>query len=330
MNGTWLLPAPCVKVNLRKKPRLWDAWVVPLFNAVPDAGGAGVDGLLSPGANAQAHAGGGAKGDASEEKDDWDTIMGKRAVEEEGILCTDPLIFVGGKCKDYEKQELTGTQRGGPPRVSIQGQPVYIPLFAFPVFALVIPFSVIAGADVPFQPFAASYSPPSHTSTPASRLLPLALLAPSAAPTRNTSSTALALSWQVTLNPSTAAAAAAAELSDLKMEQPRVHVAVLIAMPVPGMFTPSSSSSFTSSTAPTPHTSTPQTPTWVSYLPTPVPGDDPDNTGLPHLEVGVVSVGVVTAPDGDTDREGEGEGSSKGVLHDSEDGDGGGKAKAPQ
>jgi hypothetical protein len=74
-NGTWLLPAPRVKVDLRKKPRLWDAWVVPPFNAAPDAGGAGADGLLSPGANAQAHAGVGAKGDASEEKDEWDAIM---------------------------------------------------------------------------------------------------------------------------------------------------------------------------------------------------------------------------------------------------------------
>jgi hypothetical protein len=68
----------------------------------------------------------------------------------------------------------------------------------------------------------------------------------------------------------------------------------------------------------------------VSYLPAPAPGDDPDDAGLPHLEVGVASVGVVAAPDGDADGEGEGEGGGKGVLRDSEDGAGGGKAKVPQ
>ncbi|KAJ7364522.1 hypothetical protein DFH08DRAFT_1016937 [Mycena albidolilacea] len=74
-NGTWLPPAPRVKVDLRKKPRLWDTWVAPPLNAAPGPGGAGADGLLSPGANAQAHAGGGAKGDASGEKDKWDAII---------------------------------------------------------------------------------------------------------------------------------------------------------------------------------------------------------------------------------------------------------------
>jgi hypothetical protein len=110
-NGTWIPPTPRTKVDLRKKPRLWDAWVAPPLNAAPGPGGPGANGLLSPGANAQAHAGGGAKGDASGEKDEWDAIMvslssfaflgEERAAEEEGVLCMDPLIFVGGKCKEY-------------------------------------------------------------------------------------------------------------------------------------------------------------------------------------------------------------------------------------
>ncbi|KAJ7764447.1 hypothetical protein B0H14DRAFT_371057 [Mycena olivaceomarginata] len=34
-NGTWLPPTPRAKVDLRKKPRLWDAWVAPPLNAAP-------------------------------------------------------------------------------------------------------------------------------------------------------------------------------------------------------------------------------------------------------------------------------------------------------
>ncbi|KAJ6587978.1 hypothetical protein B0H19DRAFT_196703 [Mycena capillaripes] len=47
-NGTWNPPAPRVRVDLRKKPRLWDAWVAPPLLSVVQGGG---------------------------EKDDWDGIM---------------------------------------------------------------------------------------------------------------------------------------------------------------------------------------------------------------------------------------------------------------
>ncbi|KAJ6473278.1 hypothetical protein C8R45DRAFT_410484 [Mycena sanguinolenta] len=180
-NGTWIPPARRVKVDLRKKPRLRDAWVEPP--------------LL--------------RGD---KEMDWDTIM----------------------------------------------------------------------------PFAASYSPPAV-------LPPSTAAIPAAVPARNVSSTTLSLSRQAT-------PLAAAEPEPMPMlDQPRVRVAVLIAMPAPGIFA----------------TTEPQTPTWTrapswdAYL---SPPDDDDEVGLPHLEMGVASVGVVAAHE---DCDGDG---AKEPMRDSEDG----------
>lgn len=132
-NGTWLPPAPRVKVDLRKKPRLWDAWVAPPLNAAPGAGGPGADGLLSPGADAQAHASGGAKGDASGEKDEWDAIMvrfssfsffGRREGGGGGCSLHGPTVLFWGQMQRVRK---AGSPRGRvdesthTPGVSIQG-----------------------------------------------------------------------------------------------------------------------------------------------------------------------------------------------------------------
>ncbi|KAF7354706.1 hypothetical protein MSAN_01384300 [Mycena sanguinolenta] len=73
---------------------------------------------------------------------------------------------------------------------------------------------------------------------------------------------------------------------------PRVRVAVLVAMPAPGMFS-------ASEPAQTPTWA--RAPSWDAYLP---PPDDDDEVGLPHLEMGVASVGVVAAhEDGDGTKE---------------------------
>jgi hypothetical protein len=53
-NGTWVPPAPKVRVDLRKKPRLWDAWVAP-----PVLGGVGT----------------GPAGGEGGERDEWEGIM---------------------------------------------------------------------------------------------------------------------------------------------------------------------------------------------------------------------------------------------------------------
>ncbi|KAF7343210.1 hypothetical protein MVEN_01752200 [Mycena venus] len=260
-NGTWIPPAPRVKVDLRKKPRVWDVWVgPPRLLSADDATGvvttSGAGGGAGVGAVGVAQQGGGTEGGEAEgEGEGWDGIM----------------------------------------------------------------------------PFAASYLPPG---TIASSAPP-----PAAAPNTNTntnttlsattSRSTTALSRQPTPNPSAPASEPTIPIPlMMEMEQPRVRVSVLIAMPAPGMFVNSS----TSPAPPAP--TTPQTPTWTTqpspttpswlnptwthapswapYLPPPAPGDDPDEVPLPHLEVGVASVGVVAGheeeEDGARDSEDDGKG----------------------
>ncbi|KAJ7654098.1 hypothetical protein DFH06DRAFT_1416930 [Mycena polygramma] len=64
-NGTWVPPAPRVRVDLKKKPRLWDAWVVP-----PVLGGVAAGGVGGGGGGEEDGGGGGEK-----EKGEWDGIM---------------------------------------------------------------------------------------------------------------------------------------------------------------------------------------------------------------------------------------------------------------
>ncbi|KAJ7021170.1 hypothetical protein C8F04DRAFT_1141768, partial [Mycena alexandri] len=210
-NGTWVPPAPRLRVDLRKKPRLWDAFLAPP-PVVPIP------------SSSSANAGGGVGGmGEGEGKDEWDAIM----------------------------------------------------------------------------PFAASYTPSAPTLAP----VPTSTLAPppSSAPGTGTSPNSRSASRVNLSSPASATNLNAAPSAALeKPVQPRVRVAVLIAMPAPGMFSDpptaiSAASAATSPNAPALHPTSPTTPTaptWALHLP---PTDDPDEQGLPHLEMGVVSVGVVPA-----------------------------------
>ncbi|KAJ7754847.1 hypothetical protein B0H16DRAFT_738690 [Mycena metata] len=201
-NGTWVAPAPRLRVDLRKKPRLWDAFLAP--PPLPS--------------NTTA------EGATGEGKDEWDGIM----------------------------------------------------------------------------PFAASYTPSPPTTAPTSTLAPPppSATATSNSSSRNASRVNLSAPASATNLPATAGTALATEKIEPESgpAQPRVRVAVLIAMPAAGMFAAPPAASTTP--APTLHPTSPTTPrepqrpTWALHVP---PTDDPDEQGLPHLEMGVVSVGVVPA-----------------------------------
>ncbi|KAJ7729311.1 hypothetical protein B0H16DRAFT_228266 [Mycena metata] len=163
------------------------------------------------------------------------------------------------------------------------------------------------------MPFAASYTPSPPTAAPTSTLAPPP---PSATATtnsnsRNASRVNLSSPASATNLPATAGTALATEKTEPEAgpAQPHVRVAVLIAMPAAGMFAaPPTSTSATA--APTLHPTSPTTPrepqrpTWALHVP---PTDDPDEQGLPHLEMGVVSVGVVPAhEEGASEEDGEG------------------------
>ncbi|KAJ7211927.1 hypothetical protein B0H12DRAFT_1156513 [Mycena haematopus] len=130
------------------------------------------------------------------------------------------------------------------------------------------------------MPAAASYSPSSNTTAPSSIPPPPSLTNPTST------------------KPSHRPPATPA------MEQPRVRVTVLIAMPAPGMFPASDDYS-----APTPTAArtTPRTPTWTTCASTLRVLQE-----LPHIEVGVASVAVMAHKNEDGDE----------AEHDSEDEDG--------
>ncbi|KAK7042658.1 hypothetical protein R3P38DRAFT_2891606 [Favolaschia claudopus] len=226
-NGTWIPPAPRVKVDLRKKPRLWDVWITPPSSSAADT--------RTEQQNAPPKAG--AEGAAAEGSE-------KRSCEKERVVPGD------------------GEGEG--------------------------------------EPFAASYSPP--PTLRASPAASAALLPPPTSPIRN-------IIPSSTTNLSTAPPSQAGTDPTLPfIEQPRVRVAVLVVMPSPGMFALNGAAS---SSASSPQ-SLPQTPSrppapahthgpWAPYLPPLAPGDDPEDVGLPYLEVGVASVGVVSVEEGEED-----------------------------
>ncbi|KAJ7248580.1 hypothetical protein B0H12DRAFT_1123338 [Mycena haematopus] len=124
------------------------------------------------------------------------------------------------------------------------------------------------------MPFAASYTPLS-TATPPS-------LAPPSA--------------HLTLNPNPSAPAVPEPIPPTPTpgtEHPRVRIAVLIAMPAPGMVSPS----FPSASPPPPHS----TPARAGGS-----AEEDADAGLPHLEVGVASVGVVVGDGDGMERRSEG------------------------
>ncbi|KAJ7130524.1 hypothetical protein C8R44DRAFT_978532 [Mycena epipterygia] len=213
-------------------------------------------------------------------------------------------------------------------------RPCFIPCTLRPSLIVIIlfftPFLLLSILDFSISslPFAASYTPPAALSsttptsaTPNSASLNSTNANPGAA--NATPNSVLA-----STNVDTAAAAAG---GGPDLEQPRVRVAVLIAMPVPppdsSSTSPSSPSSPIHPTTPstprtprTPHTPThahahAQRPTWVTL-------DADGEPILPQLEVGLVHVGVVPAraeEEGGSSEDEEGQGKGK------EGGGGGGK-----
>ncbi|KAF7310191.1 hypothetical protein MIND_00392700 [Mycena indigotica] len=127
-------------------------------------------------------------------------------------------------------------------------------------------------------PFAASYIPP-----------------PSLAAATTTTTTSPGVSG--TSTPAVLSTVPSTTALPLSLEQPRVRVAVLIAMPTPALFP---------SLAPSPSSAAPQTgwPAPFSHVGPDGRPVDEDDVLLPPLQVGIVSVGVVPAQDGDADGEG--------------------------
>ncbi|KAJ7178220.1 hypothetical protein C8R46DRAFT_1346431 [Mycena filopes] len=213
-NGTWVPPAPRLRIDPRKKPRIWDAFLAP--PAVPAT--TATTAFLRTNTS--------------------EPLRGGLGVEWEGIM-----------------------------------------------------------------PFAASYTP-SAKSTPAPTAAAPSTLAPpsaSAATSRTGSRVNLSLGTGAPSSTSNLqSSAVVVEGEEEKLVQPRVSVAMLIAMPAPGMFAPHVPGARAGAEA-----GEPQAPTWARHLP---PTDDPDEMGLPHLEVGVVSVGVVSSAEEGRASEEEGEG----------------------
>ncbi|KAJ7143658.1 hypothetical protein C8R46DRAFT_565930 [Mycena filopes] len=215
-NGTWVPPAPRLRIDPRKKPRIWDAFLAP--PAVPAT--TATTAFLRTNTS--------------------EPLRGGLGVEWEGIM-----------------------------------------------------------------PFAASYTP-SAKSTPApAAAAPSTLAPPSASAATSRTGSRVNLSLGTGAAPSSTSnlhpgAVVEGEGEEEKLVQPRVSVAMLIAMPAPGMFAPHVPGARAGAEA-----GEPQAPTWARHLP---PTDDPDEMGLPHLEVGVVSVGVVSSAEEGRASEEEGEG----------------------
>ncbi|KAJ7291593.1 hypothetical protein C8J57DRAFT_1273470 [Mycena rebaudengoi] len=151
------------------------------------------------------------------------------------------------------------------------------------------------------MPFAASYArPPAPSRTPSSHNLAsaAAVSSPSLSPNTATSPHSLAPAF---------AGDSAAAIDSAGLVQPRVRVAVLIAMPsrdgsalypLSGAASSSSSSTHPLDAAPAP--------AWRT-----APVDDEDEAPLPYLEVGLVHVGVVSAADADDESGEDGEGGKR-------------------
>ncbi|KAK6974322.1 hypothetical protein R3P38DRAFT_3239625 [Favolaschia claudopus] len=284
-NGTWIPPAPRVKVDLRKKPRLWDVWITPPSssaadthteqqNALPKAGAEGAAAEGSERRSCEKERVVPGEGDGDGEEGEWDVIMDFPDLARE---------FSQAEAGRDDESSLVGVFF-----VSLPGLAVVVSA----LHEIVISVSVCC-----VLPFAASYSPP--PTLRASPAASAALLPPPASPIRN-------IIPSSTTNLSTAPPSQAGTDPTLPfIEQPRVRVAVLVVMPSPGMFGPNGAPS-SSASSPQPQPQTPPRPTahthgWAPYLPPLAPGDDPEGVGLPYLEVGVASVGVVSVEEGEDD-----------------------------
>ncbi|KAJ6522434.1 hypothetical protein DFH09DRAFT_1421955 [Mycena vulgaris] len=232
-NGTWVPPAPRVKVDLRKKPRLWDASLAPPMN-VPVRGGGGEG-----------------------EKDEWEAIM--RPIPSRAHPTLLFSLLPRSLPASLPPRSLPSASPQSPvlafphPHIFIATSFLSASASPLPAFSSLhtharsppphLPPSAFAFAfpslTPPPQPFAASYTPPSpsHAPPPYTACLPSTSAASSPSPAHPPAN-ANALNGK-----------AADAQPELELEQPRVRVAVLIAMPMPP---PTSSSQLSLPPPPTP------------------------------------------------------------------------------